>query len=87
MLQTIAPLFKEIIITEPQGPRLPVTIEEWANMDTPDGVTLVKDYREALDVSLSALNSDDLLVVAGSLYLVGPVRERLIARGFKHHNY
>ncbi len=86
MLQKVAAPFDQVIITEPCGPRKPVTIDEWKEMAlTPScrRVRLVKEYKEALGMILSEGGEETLLVVAGSLYLVGPVRKALIEQGFK----
>ncbi len=86
MLKKVAAPFDQVIITEPCGPRKPVTIDEWKEMELPAScsrVRLIKDYKEALGMILSEGGDGTFLVVAGSLYLVGPVRKALIEQGFK----
>jgi dihydrofolate synthase/folylpolyglutamate synthase len=82
MLRQIASLFGQIVITEPPGPRVPVTLERWRRSDIPKDVTLEQSWRKAMDKVLSSCSKADLLCVAGSLYLVGAVREELMERDF-----
>jgi dihydrofolate synthase/folylpolyglutamate synthase len=82
MLRQIASLFGQIVITEPPGPRVPVTLERWRQSDIPKDVTLEQNWERALDKVLSSCGKEDLLCVAGSLYLVGAVREELMERNF-----
>ncbi len=80
MLKEIVPFFNKVIITEPPGPRHPVTIEEWKeHLDDRATVRLEKNWKRALSYCLDTCRcSTDLLCVAGSLYLVGAVRGRLV---------
>ena len=80
MLRQISPLFRQIIITEPPGPRSPVTLETWKASGLPKDVILEQDWGKALDMAISSCGKADLLCVAGSLYLVGAVREELMRR-------
>jgi len=85
LLKELAPFFKAIVVTEPQGPRKPVTIEQWKALAPPCNPALLsfeKDWRKALDKILGALEQHALLVVSGSLYLVGPARQRLLDARF-----
>ncbi|OPL17258.1 MAG: hypothetical protein AVO38_05525 [delta proteobacterium ML8_D] len=82
MLKYIAYLFRQIVITEPPGPRVPVTIESWSANDITKDATMEKDWQKALNKTLSNCGESDMLCVAGSLYLVGAVREELMKRGF-----
>jgi dihydrofolate synthase/folylpolyglutamate synthase len=82
MLRQIASLFRQIVITEPPGPRVPVTLERWRRSDIPKDVTLEQNWERALDKVLSSCGKEDLLCVAGSLYLMGAVREELIQNNF-----
>ena len=83
ILQIVAPLFQKVIITEPQGPRRPVTVEEWKELAIPENAMLVKNYKEAIDTIIAQCKKNDLLVVAGSLYLVGPARHYLLGKDFE----
>ncbi len=83
MLKMIAPLFQKIFITEPQGPRMPVSVDEWRFLKKPDNTVLVKDYKEAIETVFANSREGTLLVIAGSLYLVGPARQYLLEKGFK----
>ncbi len=88
LFSIIAPLFDVIVITEPTGPRQPVTIEEWKRhldnsplLSTTPQPTIImeKSWDKALNTGISKLsNREDLLTVSGSLYLCGAVRNYLI---------
>ena len=76
--------FQSIIITEPPGPRRPVTVEEWQSRiggsDEVKFVEFKKEWSNALKSALGLLSYDSVLVVSGSLYLVGAVREAIKRR-------
>lgn len=86
MLSDIAPFFEDVIVTEPPGPRHPVTVEEWLAAGGPSSAAVLeKDWQRALEAALSIASAGGqrgLMCVAGSLYLAGAVRERLIQSGF-----
>ncbi len=83
MAGEIAPLFEKIVITEPPGPRKPVTIEQWESVSLDRPVSLEGSWEAALNIMLEEISADSILLVAGSLYLVGPVRHRLTGQGFR----
>ena len=77
MLGEIAPAFKKIIITEPPGPRKPVTVQMWRKspgMDSLMHAWFVKEWQDAFEKAMEACSENGLVCVAGSLYLVGSVR-------------
>ena len=82
MFRQIASFFRKIIITEPPGPRVPVKLDRWKESNIPDGVILEQDWQKALNRAITACNKTDLVCVAGSLYLIGVVREELMKRSF-----
>lgn len=82
MLGHIESMFEQILITEPPGPRSPVTIKQWRMNDLPSYLILKKNWKQALNKALSSCGPQDLLCVTGSLYLVGAVREELIKKKF-----
>jgi len=86
MFERLRRLFDVKIITQPPGPRRPVSIKRWEEkIDTKD-ICLKEDYNDALKEALSFMKEkDDLLVVTGSLYLAGAVRDKLINIGFKEY--
>ena len=86
MLFFITPLFKKIIITQPPGPRKPVTIKQWQTLSGMEKMDFEKDWRQALALALKICGKDDLLCVSGSLYLAGSVREELIKMDFKRYD-
>jgi len=79
LLNEISHYFQQIVITEPPGPRRPVSIEEWAKVDLGDNVILESRWENALNGICPRLRPKDLLVISGSLYLVGAARNRLKA--------
>ncbi len=85
MLEEVEDRFSMVVITEPPGPRRPVTVEEWrATLEKgEDGRrrTLVRSWEEGLERVLEEGRDGRLLVVAGSLYLAGAVRAYLLERG------
>ncbi len=84
LLGIVGPLFHTVTITEPPGPRSPVTVRQWeramAENISSEGqdVTLTENWERALYDALEHIEQDGLLVVAGSLYLAGAVREKLV---------
>ncbi len=79
MLSQLQPLFQKIVITEPPGPRAPVKISQWKdNLDASKGIVLEGQWERALEMGLEACKKGGHLCVAGSLYLVGAVREKLL---------
>ncbi|MGQ9745947.1 MAG: bifunctional folylpolyglutamate synthase/dihydrofolate synthase [Dissulfurimicrobium sp.] len=88
MLNEMVPFFDRVIVTEPPGPRHPVTVDEWLTSGEPaDAVLLERSWEAALRAALSAAigkanGQHGFLCVAGSLYLAGAARERLIKSGF-----
>ncbi len=81
MFQGLAPMFPQVWITEPPGPRSPVTVEQWRKaLGYGDGrVALLGDWRAAVEAACRAASPGELVVVAGSLYLAGAVREFLVS--------
>jgi len=71
------------IITQPPGPRKPVVIERWKEKIGFKDIYLNDNYKEALKKAISLMEGNDLLVVIGSLYLAGAVREDIKAIGFR----
>jgi dihydrofolate synthase/folylpolyglutamate synthase len=79
--QIIVPLAGEVIATTPQDPRgLPAEALAEVVRRYTSRVLSLSDPQEALAVSLSRLEEDDVLVVTGSFYLAGPLRATLLRR-------
>lgn len=85
MLKEAAPMFDAVVITEPPGPRNPVTIDEWSKYrdEIPVKAVLIKDWRRALNEAVDSCRPKGLLCVAGSLYLVGAARRKLLDKGWR----
>lgn len=79
MVENIAPLADEIIITEINSPRK-MEAENLAKEveKVNDNIIIEKDIRKAIEKSLNIANKDDLIVFAGSIYLIGDVRKILL---------
>ncbi len=77
MLDLLSPRFGSVIITEPPGPRRPVTTEAWRDYAAAKGFLLEKNWRDAWNRAIDSTPEDGLICVAGSLYLVGSVRALL----------
>jgi dihydrofolate synthase/folylpolyglutamate synthase len=76
MLKRIAPLTDRLIITRPQTGRAtpPEEIVPVALRYNHRNVEVIEDSRDALKRALSLADLNDLICVAGSLYLVGEVK-------------
>lgn len=69
--------FDAVIVTEPSWSRaIPAESIAAAAIDLDIEVEIVKDPNEALDRARSVAGDDDLILVTGSLYLIGDVRRR-----------
>lgn len=82
MLSALKPLFERVVVTEPPGPRAPVTVSRWRESGISAATSLEPDWSKALDRALEGCGPRDTLCVSGSLYLVGAVRNALLERGF-----
>jgi dihydrofolate synthase/folylpolyglutamate synthase len=78
MLDLLLPLCETLVATTPKVLAKPSTsADEIGALATGRISVLVEpDPRAAIDVALDVASPEDLVVVAGSLYLVGNVRER-----------
>jgi dihydrofolate synthase/folylpolyglutamate synthase len=81
LLEALAPArFDLVIATRPDTPRGAVP-EKVASAAARAGLPteIVADPVEAVERTLAGAGEEDLVVVCGSFYLVGPAREQLIA--------
>ena len=71
----IAPLCDEIIVTKPHTPRAldPELLAREVRQYT-DKVIIEDNSDKALELALSRVSSEDIVLCSGSLYLVGPAR-------------
>jgi len=76
-LKRIAPLTDRLIITRPQTERAtpPEEIVPVALRYNYRNVEVIENSRDALKRALSLADLNDLICVAGSLYLVGEVKK------------
>lgn len=81
VVDLLAPLADEIIVTKPNSPR----VGDWqalAGIAARHGrrVSIVEDPREAVLVGLQRLAHGDMLCVTGSLYMLSAARETLLQK-------
>ena len=81
MAQILFPLFDRIILTEVQSPRS-ATLAQLCEAAEPTGTTMEEapSPYDALDFAIKATPADGLIVVTGSVLLVGAVRNSLESR-------
>ncbi|MBE6007688.1 MAG: bifunctional folylpolyglutamate synthase/dihydrofolate synthase [Lachnospiraceae bacterium] len=74
MVETIAPLASNIVLTEPRSERKwhLESLEEFENMG---GIKVYKesDIKKALDLAFSVTEKEDVICCAGSFYLIGEI--------------
>jgi dihydrofolate synthase/folylpolyglutamate synthase len=80
MIRRLAPLAHQVILTRPPEERAqaPETMAAEA-MRWSENVAAVRNPREAVRIALEMAGREDLVCVAGSLYLVGAVRPLFIS--------
>jgi dihydrofolate synthase/folylpolyglutamate synthase len=78
MLRSLAPLVQEIVVTSIPA-RSAAELDDLARCAAPHGRRVTKERRipEALQHARRAVGPDGLVVVSGSLYLVGEVKRVL----------
>jgi dihydrofolate synthase/folylpolyglutamate synthase len=76
MLLKLAPLADHIILTRPKYERAaePESLKEMAG-DFAARTELIRPARDALRRAMDMANSDDLVLVTGSLYFIGEIKE------------
>jgi dihydrofolate synthase/folylpolyglutamate synthase len=79
-LSSILPLADSLILTRPEGERSaePEQLAACLHGSGDDKVVLVRNVEAALKKAEQFATAEDLIVVAGSLYLVGAVRKLLV---------
>ncbi len=79
-LDLIAPLVDELIITQPDGERAatPEHIFAIINTEQKQKARCIKKVEEALVAAQETAEEGDLIVVGGSLYLIGAIRHLLL---------
>lgn len=79
-LGVMAPFMDELIITQPDGERsaLPEQIYGYLNDDQKAKARCIGDVDKALTSAQQAAGEEDLIIVGGSLYLIGAVRHLLL---------
>ena len=82
MAQILFPLFGRVIVTPVASPRA-ATVDELLAAAAQTGTPAVSapDPVAALDRALAEVPPGGLIVVAGSVYLIGEIRQRLLALG------
>ena len=79
-LGAIAPLVDDLIFTKPAGERAatPGQLVGYLAEDLQGRARCVDNVQQALEVAQNTATEDDLIVVGGSLYLLGEVRQLLL---------
>jgi dihydrofolate synthase/folylpolyglutamate synthase len=80
ILAAVAPLADVLIATTPPNPRAMSAqrIAEIAQLYCRE-VKVIEDVREGVDYARKAATGDDLIVITGSLFTVGAVRDHLLS--------
>lgn len=78
----IKPFINEVIVTRPNSPRA----KKWREMaeifrDSGSPVFIVEEIKEALEKALKRVCPGDMILVTGSLYLIGDVKKLSLSRG------
>ncbi|HUG15319.1 MAG TPA: Mur ligase family protein [Thermomicrobiales bacterium] len=77
MFEIVSPGSRAVFVTEPRVLSKPATkATAYASLGRLAPIVIEPDPRRALEQALSLAGRDDLVIVTGSLYLVGNVRER-----------
>jgi dihydrofolate synthase/folylpolyglutamate synthase len=86
MLRCLLPTANRVILTRAKINRAldPKKLEALAKKITPR-VTIIADVSQALEYAIKRASPDDVICVAGSLYVVGEAKEALAGSGFKVH--
>ncbi|MEW6593381.1 MAG: folylpolyglutamate synthase/dihydrofolate synthase family protein [Thermodesulfobacteriota bacterium] len=79
-LAQVAPLADTLILTRPAGERSATAAQLFGQVPEADRDKVVQtaDVQEALDRAWTLAGPEDLICIAGSLYLVGAVRQELL---------
>jgi dihydrofolate synthase/folylpolyglutamate synthase len=78
MMKTLFPFVKTVILTKPLNDRdLSLTIAQETALKYCKDVIVYEDYENALDYGIKITKNNELLCCAGSLYLVGHIRNKL----------
>lgn len=78
MMQVLFPVVKTVILTNPLNNRaLPLAIAKKTALNYCNNVIVYENYEDALSYGLKTTKNNELLCCAGSLYLVGHIRNKL----------
>ena len=79
MAQILFPMFESVVLTEVPSPRT-ASLDELKKAAASTGVQVLtaSSPKEALDQAIARTPSDGVIVVTGSVYLVGDLRESLL---------
>lgn len=80
MLESLVPCADNIIITKAKIDRSlePSILKKAVQKITNNPVTIIKDVKNAVSHAIAISNNEDAVCIAGSLYVVGEAREKLI---------
>ena len=79
-LGSIVPLVDDLVITQPEGERAaaPEQLLDYLDKDQQSKVRCVAKVADALIAAQEAATEEDLILVGGSLYLIGEIRHLLL---------
>jgi len=82
MLKSLLPLCRRVIFTKPAISRAmePEMLQEVAK-DFVDDIRIIPNVKDAYFYALESVSSDEAIIVAGSLYVVGEVKQALAEKG------
>ena len=80
MLESLVPYADNIIITKAKIDRSlePSILKKAVQKITNNPVTIIKDVKNAVSYAIDISNNEDAVCIAGSLYVAGEAREKLI---------
>lgn len=87
MIETIAPQAFKIYTLSPHSERAELS-EDLKNevLKVNKNVESFEDYEEALNIALENADKDDLILVTGSLYMIGDMRKIIRLKTYKYKN-
>ena len=90
ILRILLPKVKQVVVTRPDHPRAlkaeelgRIIIDEFSN--TVQAVYIEPDPKEAVDKAIAVTALEGVVVCAGSLYMLGQVRSRVLEGGKEQH--
>lgn len=78
MIKTIVPMAKKVICVTPHNERAELSLKLMEEVKKYNSNCIaIENYKEAYESGISYCNKDDLLLICGSLYMVGDMRKAI----------